>query len=103
MSWLIRWLRSWFRRAVRLPQLRVVMYTRNGCHLCEEAWALLVKKRHRYQFQLDFIDVDSDPEFAKLFGEHVPVVTVNGKTRFRGVINPKLLQRLLEVEAEQKR
>jgi hypothetical protein len=29
----------------------------------------------------------------------VPVVTVNGKVRFRGVVNPHLLKRLLRAEA----
>jgi hypothetical protein len=39
-------------------------------------------------------DVDDDPELASQYGESVPVVTVNGKIRFRGRVNPVLLERL---------
>jgi hypothetical protein len=49
------------------------------------------------------IDVDSDPELAAEFGESVPVVTVNGKVRFRGCVSPVLLDRLLRMEAASRR
>ena len=72
------------------------MYTRPGCHLCEEAWEMLKRYQPLYGFQLDCQDVDSDPEIAGLHGDWVPVVTVDGKVRFRGRINEVLLKRLLE-------
>jgi hypothetical protein len=45
------------------------------------------------------VDVDDNPQLQVRYGEHVPVVVVNGKVRFRGFINPVLLQRLLRAEA----
>ena len=77
----------------------VVMYTRQGCHLCEEAWTRLKQARRRYAFVLEQIDVDGDPALAARYGEEVPVVTVNGKERFRGGVNAVLLERLLAAEA----
>jgi glutaredoxin len=72
----------------------VVMYTRQGCHLCEDAWALLVRLQRRYGFTLQSADVDADLALAAEHGEHVPVVAVDGRVRFRGAINPVLLRRL---------
>ena len=72
------------------------MYTRIGCHLCEEAWEMLERYQSHYGFQLDSQDVDSDPAIAALHGDWVPVVEVDGKVRFRGRINEVLLKRLLE-------
>ncbi len=95
----LSWLWSWWRRSVRLGRLRVVMYTRRGCHLCEEAWALLGRQRRRYGFALEAVDVDTDPELVALHGNWVPVVTVDGKVRFRGGVNAALLERLLRAEA----
>ena len=46
-------------------------------------------------FALEAVDVDTDPQLAARFGECVPVVTVNGKVRFRGKVNGVLLRRLL--------
>ena len=57
---------------------------------------MLKRYQPLYGFQLDSRDVDSDPAIAALHGDWVPVVTVDGKIRFRGRINEVLLKRLLE-------
>jgi len=75
------------------------MYTRRGCHLCEAAWGLLDEARQRYGFVLRTQDVDADPQLVAAHGNCVPVVTVNGQVRFRGAVNPVLLERLLRAEA----
>jgi glutaredoxin len=89
LSWLWPWRRG--RRADR----HVVMYTRQGCHLCDAAWDELRRAQRRHGFRLEGVDVDADPELAARYGTCVPVVTVDGKVRFRGVVNPVLLRRLL--------
>ncbi len=76
--------------------LHLVMYTRAGCHLCETAWQELTKAQERYRFVLEQKDVDADPALTALYGDCVPVVTVNDKVRFRGAVNAVLLRRLLE-------
>ena len=96
----LMWLSSLFKR--RPPQLdRLVfhVYTRRGCPLCDDAWRLLEETQRRYDFTLMATDVDTDPQLAKQYGESVPVVTVNGKVRFRGTVNRALLARLLNAEA----
>ena len=89
-SWLKR---RWWRTG--RATVEIVMYTRQGCHLCEEAWQLLEREQQRHTFILRQTDVDSDPELRRDYGECVPVVTVDGRVRFRGRINPVLLRRLL--------
>jgi glutaredoxin len=93
----LSWLRAWWRRrrGGRPEPLHVVLYTRRGCHLCEAAWALLSRERARHDFGLTAVDVDTVPDLAARYGESVPVVVVNGRVRFRGVVNPVLLRRLL--------
>jgi len=91
-------LASWWRGRRRPGRLNVVMYTRRGCHLCDAAWEQLEGARRRYGFALTARDVDADAELAAEHGDCVPVVTVNGKVRFRGTVNPVLLERLLMAE-----
>jgi glutaredoxin len=81
-----------------MNHVEVRMYTRQGCHLCEEAWQTLQRARERYDFRLETADVDADPALVAAYGECVPVVTVNGVVRFRGAVNPVLLERLLRAE-----
>ena len=89
ISYILRWKT---RRSERI----VVMLTRPDCHLCVEAWDLLKSYQSRYGFRLEAKDVDADPSIAELHGEWIPVVTVDGKVRFRGRINETLLKRLLD-------
>jgi hypothetical protein len=45
------------------------------------------------------VDVDSDPELAGRYDTLVPVVAIDGKVRFKGMVNPVLFERLLVAEA----
>lgn len=74
----------------------VVLYTRNGCHLCNEAAALLVD----HGLDPQTIDIDADPSLKEKFDVCVPVVEINGKVRFRGRVDPVLLRRLLAGRSE---
>jgi glutaredoxin len=70
---------------------RVVLYTRVGCHLCDDALALL----QSHGLEPHLVDVDTDSELRERFNECVPVVEINGQIRFRGHVDPILLRRLL--------
>ena len=75
---------------------RVVLYTRTGCHLCEDVEALLV--RHGLCPRL--VDIDADPALRSKYNECVPVVEIDGKERFRGRVNEVLLKRMLAGKAD---
>lgn len=92
MAW--NWLISWWRNKKR-PRPEVVLYTREGCHLCEQAWRQLEEARRRFDFALRQVDIDADPRLQREYGECVPVVTIEGRVRFRGAVNGVLLQRML--------
>jgi glutaredoxin len=88
---------SWWnhRSRPRLAHLQIVVFTRQGCHLCDDAWRLLEELRRERGYALSAVDVDTDPQLVAEYGEQVPVVTVNGRVRFRGRVNRVLLERLL--------
>jgi glutaredoxin len=74
----------------------VVLYSRAGCHLCEEAKALLEKYRSTHALAITVVDIDADPALCARYDACVPVVEIEGKVRFRGVVNETLLVRLLK-------
>src|SRR5260370_16561142 len=82
---------------------RVVVFTRQGCHLCEDAWEMLESLRLRYDFTLEAVDVDGDASLAAQHGERVPVIAVNGDIPFWGRINAALLERALPAAAPDSR
>lgn len=71
---------------------QVVLYTRAGCCLCEDAHKLLEKRG----LSPKIIDIDADPTLRDKFTTCVPVVEIDGVVRFRGKVNEILLKRLLE-------
>ena len=70
---------------------RVVLYTRRDCHLCEVAKDTLVQQG----YLPEEVDIDEDPELRSRFDCCVPVVEIDGKIRFRGHVDKRLLRRLL--------
>jgi glutaredoxin len=71
--------------------MQITLYTRIGCHLCDDAVAVL--ERHHLPFES--IDIDADPKLIAKYNECVPVVVIDGRERFRGRVDEVLLQRLL--------
>ena len=80
-----------------LEPVRVVLYERDGCHLCEEARVLLDEMLgpHRYTR----IDIDADDDLVLRYGFRIPVVALDGVDRREGPITaPDLRSLLRELE-----
>ncbi len=71
--------------------LEATLFTRRGCHLCQEAKELLLSRG----LQVHEVDIDQHPQWLQKYDTCVPVVHIAGKERFRGRVSPVLLDRLL--------
>jgi glutaredoxin len=88
-------------RTAKAPSTTLVatVYTREGCDCCRKALDVLEEAHDRYpSLVIETIDVASDPTLAEAYGAKAPVVAIGGKVRFRGQVNPVLLDRLLAAE-----
>ena len=79
------------RRRKDRADIDVTLYTRAGCHLCDQAREVL--ERHGLHPQL--VDIDRDPQLKELYDVHIPVVLIDRQERFRGEVNEVLLKRIL--------
>lgn len=70
---------------------RTRLFTRPGCHLCEDAEQILL----RHGIVPEPVNIDESPELKEKYGCCIPVVEIDGKVRFRGKVNEMLLRRLL--------
>ncbi len=64
-------------------QAQVIIYTRPGCHLCEEAKQAIAAARCADQFTLTEIDIDTDTKLVRRYGWEIPVVSINGIDTFK--------------------
>ena len=62
---------------------RVTLYTRAGCHLCDEARQVIERARAKSGFDLEVLDIDRDPELLRLYNEEVPVIAIDGVKAFK--------------------
>ena len=60
----------------------VTLYGRPGCHLCDEARAVLQRIGATQPFRLEEIDIESDDALFKRYLERIPVIALEGEELF---------------------
>jgi predicted thioredoxin/glutaredoxin len=71
--------------------MRVVLVTRQGCHLCDKALSLL----RELGVEPELADVDADDALFALYDWRVPVVLVDGQVAAEGRIDRVRMQKAL--------
>jgi glutaredoxin len=80
-------------RAILVWQMGYVLISRKGCHLCEEAEALLAAQGIAYTFQ----DVDADENLKNLYTFRVPVLLREGRVLLEGKFTLERLSKKLSL------
>ena len=62
---------------------RITLYGRPGCHLCDDARAVLERSGHTFEE----VDIEADDDLFKRYLERIPVVTVDGVEAFEFFID----------------
>ena len=79
-----------------IPQ--VVLYGRPGCHLCDDARAVLQRVRESHSFELTERDIESDEALMRAYLERIPVVTIDGVEVFELFVEESALSARLGIE-----
>jgi hypothetical protein len=75
----------------------VVVYSRPGCHLCEEAIEQIVALHASgYRFDLREVDIESDELLLRRYLERIPVVEVDGVQVSELVLDRQALEARLD-------
>jgi glutaredoxin len=61
--------------------IALTIYSRPGCHLCDEMKHLVqrVTARMSVPIAIEEIDISGDPELEARYGEEIPVLLVDGR------------------------
>jgi glutaredoxin len=57
---------------------RLTLFSRNYCHLCQDMLAALKSLLGEFSFDIEVVDVDSDPILAQKYNESVPLLVAGG-------------------------
>jgi len=99
------------RAAASAPELErplsVVLYTREGCHLCDAMAAEVERARRdglaRTPFELRAVDIDTDPALVAEHGLSIPVLCIEGRPAFKGRLTAEDFARKLARRAAEAR
>jgi glutaredoxin len=75
---------------------RVVLYGKPGCHLCDEARAVVSEALAGRDVDLREVDVTLDPVLERRYGERIPVLAVDGEELFEYVVDGRALAERLD-------
>jgi hypothetical protein len=76
---------------------RVVLYSRAGCCLCDDARVILERVRRGRPFTLEERDIDRDDALLRAYLERIPVVTIEGEQAFELFVDESELERRLDM------
>ncbi len=59
--------------------IHLTLYTRPGCHLCEEMKAVIEHAARRVPLRLEEVNISTDIALTERYGVEIPVLLVEGR------------------------
>jgi glutaredoxin len=75
---------------------QVTLYGKPGCHLCDDARAVVERVRADHPFELREVDVSLDPQLNRAYGERIPVLELDGEELFEFFVDASELARRVD-------
>ena len=76
----------------------VIVYSRPGCHLCDEAKHAIRSADCDDLFTFAEINIESDPELLKKYKYDIPIVTLDGREIFRHRVDKQKFAELVQMK-----
>ncbi len=81
-------------------KIKVEIYSKSDCHLCDEAKSVLLKVQQEIPFDFFEVDITGNRELFTEYKEQIPVVFICGKKAFKFRVDEKeLRKRLLSISS----
>ena len=69
----------------------LTLYTRPGCHLCDDARDALERARTLLDFAVEEVDIERDDALHRRYLERIPVVELGGEVLFEYFVDESAL------------
>jgi hypothetical protein len=79
--------------------INVILYSRPGCHLCDEMKAVVNRVARQTPIALEEIDITTDPALENRYGTEIPVLMVDGKKAAKYRVSEGELMRIINTRA----
>jgi hypothetical protein len=79
--------------------MKLMLYVKSGCHLCEDAIRELRRLQSRYPHELELVDIHDDADLMARYGERIPVLHVGGREYAAPLLRSTLERALQRADA----
>ncbi len=76
--------------------INLTLYSRPGCHLCDEMKAVVARVASAMPLSLQEIDISTDPALESRYGLEIPVLLVEGRRAAKHRVTEAELTRMLK-------
>ncbi len=83
----------------QLTLLHLTLFSRPGCHLCDDMKAVIARVSARVPVSVDVVNIDDDAGLTARHGFEIPVLLVEGRKVAKYRIEEALLERTLRAHA----
>ena len=81
-----------------MSKAHVIIYSRPGCHLCDEAKAAIMAAGCNDQFTLEEVNIECDDELLRKYKYDIPVITIDGVETFIHRVDPSEFRTRINAE-----
>ncbi|NMD68918.1 glutaredoxin family protein [Bacillus sp. DNRA2] len=74
----------------------ITLYSREKCHLCEDAKAAISDLQSEFDFILEEVDIDTEDRLTELYGLMIPVVVMDGEEVQYGQVDKNVIRKRLQ-------
>jgi len=75
---------------------KLTLYSKPGCHLCDDARRAVERATAGRDVVLERVDVSLDPTLNARYGQRIPVLDIDGETVFELFIDAGVLEQRLD-------
>ena len=81
-----------------MQKTRVTIYSRPGCHLCDEAKAAIENSNCSAHYTLEEVNIESDDELLRKYKYDIPVIAIDGVECFIHRVDPREFETRINAE-----
>ena len=78
-----------------MSKAHVIVYSRPGCHLCDDAKEAIQRAGCSDLFTLEEVNIEKDVDLLRKYKYDIPVVTIDGVEQFRHRVDSREFERLI--------
>ena len=75
--------------------MRVTLYTKADCGLCEEAASMLKRLQRKIRFDIEYVNIETDANATERYGSRIPVIAVDGEEVAAAPLDDKQIMAIL--------